>query len=166
MKVREAMKSFDRSVRPQDTVRLAIQIMRMEELPVLPVCEHGNLLGVVSLRDIQAISGGLSAGILSGIARRLRHVKDYVRVGYACVDPESDCLDAFVSMERQGLGLLYVTENGRLIGAISRDALQGSANSRLLAHTEASPWRRTAPVVAHHEPTDLSQSHQQKLVLH
>lgn len=47
---------------PTDTLRSAAQIMAEHDLGILPICEHGELVGMLSDRDItiRAVARGLS----------------------------------------------------------------------------------------------------------
>ncbi|MGQ3169229.1 MAG: CBS domain-containing protein [Methylophilus sp.] len=47
---------------PDDTLRSAAQLMAEHDLGILPICEHGELIGMLSDRDItiRAVAQGLS----------------------------------------------------------------------------------------------------------
>jgi len=60
MKIREIMTRDVQTVRPDDSIRRAAQLMDQLNVGILPVCDGRDLIGVVTDRDItiRAISAG------------------------------------------------------------------------------------------------------------
>jgi len=60
MKIREIMTRDVQTVRPDDSIRRAAQLMDQLNVGILPVCDGRDLVGVVTDRDItiRAISAG------------------------------------------------------------------------------------------------------------
>lgn len=147
MQVIEAMMPFDKSAHPQDTITRAARIMEEEDLPILPVCEHGKLVGVLGRSDLEAAAGTHGHSPLAGILDWVsgRQAKQYMRAGYACIDATAERLEALELMARQHTDWLYVTKDSSLLGIVSRGDLDGSLDTGQAAVTEPAPWRRVSP---------------------
>jgi len=81
-----------------------------------PVCEEGQVLGVVTVRDVQAVPTGLWPW------RRLREVMHPVSQDF-CIPPDWSVMQAMERMVQGGWDRLVVMENGEIVGLITRSAI-------------------------------------------
>ncbi|HEY9900064.1 MAG TPA: CBS domain-containing protein [Pantanalinema sp.] len=91
------------------------QKMRMENIGVIPVEENGQLVGVVTDRDIaiHAVAKGEVNQAVKGIMS-----KSLVTVG-----PNTSVEEAIQTMLQNNVRRLPVTENGHLVGMVSLEDL-------------------------------------------
>jgi signal-transduction protein with cAMP-binding, CBS, and nucleotidyltransferase domain len=126
MRCEELMKRDVQSIRPQDTVQLAAQRMRDENLGFLPVCDDsGQVLGTITDRDlaIRVLAGGMSA------ETRIEDV--FTHEVIAC-HPADDLYEAQAMMGRYHKSRIMCLDAGeRLVGVISlSDIAQQSSEAR------------------------------------
>jgi signal-transduction protein with cAMP-binding, CBS, and nucleotidyltransferase domain len=126
MRCEELMKRDVQSIRPQDTVQLAAQRMRDENLGFLPVCDDsGQVLGTITDRDlaIRVLAGGMSG------ETRIEDV--FTHEVIAC-HPSDDLYDAQAMMGRYHKSRIMCLDAGeRLVGVISlSDIAQQSSEAR------------------------------------
>jgi CBS domain-containing protein len=132
MKIREAMTPNPSCVRPNDTVQLAAQEMKLHNVGVLPVCDEGVLFGVITDRDIAVECVATGNNPIECL------VKDYMTANPFTVSPDADTEEAYELMGREQVRRLCVMESGKLIGIISLgdlavQALDAQQLSRTLA---------------------------------
>jgi CBS domain-containing protein len=144
MKVREAMTPHPSCVRPNDTVQLAAQEMKLHNIGVLPVYDDGVLFGVITDRDIAVECVATGNNPIECL------VKDYMTANPFTIGPEADTAEAYELMGREQVRRLCVMENGKLIGIISLgdlavQALDAQVLSRTLARI-SQPVRSGEPV--------------------
>lgn len=101
--------------------------------------QQGKLVGIVKRIDIEDAPG--VHGLLAGIFGRLvdRRVNQYMKTGYGCIGPDSESREALELMRRQSTDRLYVTENDRLLGIVSRGDLDGPLDPRQSGANWAQP---------------------------
>ena len=144
MKVREAMTPNPSCVRPNDTVQLAAQEMKLHNVGILPVCDEGLLFGVITDRDIAVECVATGNNPIDCM------VKDYMTANPITISPEADTGEAYELMGREQVRRLCVMEDGKLIGIISLgdlavQALDAQNLSRALARI-SQPVRSGEPV--------------------
>lgn len=144
MKVREAMTPNPSCVRPNDTVQLAAQEMKLHNVGVLPVYDEGMLFGVITDRDIAVECVATGNNPIECL------VKDYMTANPFTIGPEADTEEAYELMGREQVRRLCVMEGGKLIGIISLgdlavQALDAQQLSRTLARI-SQPVRSGEPV--------------------
>lgn len=81
-----------------------------------PVCEEGQVLGVVTVRDVQAISTALWPW------RRVREIMCPVSQSF-CIPPDWSVMQAMERMVQGGWDRLVVMEHGAVVGLITRSAI-------------------------------------------
>jgi CBS domain-containing protein len=144
MKVREAMTPAPSCVRPNDTVQLAAQEMKLHNVGVLPVCDDGMLFGVITDRDIAVQCVATGNNPIDCL------VRDYMTANAITIGPDSDTDEAYELMGREQVRRLCVMEDGKLIGIISLGDLAVQAlDAQNLARTLArisQPVRSGEPV--------------------
>jgi CBS domain-containing protein len=81
-----------------------------------PVCEGGQLLGVVTVRDVHALPIGLWP---------LRHVREIMRQASPalCIPPDWAVSQAMDRMAQSGLDRLVVIENEEIVGLVTQSAI-------------------------------------------
>ena len=112
MKIRDVMTPNPRTVSPNDTVQAAAQVMLAEDTGAVPVVDGGQVMAVVTDRDIVmrvvAEGGSLST-----------RVGDIASKGLVCVTPEMSTHEASELMSEHQIRRLPVVENDRLVGIVS-----------------------------------------------
>lgn len=144
MKVREVMTPNPASVRPNDTVLLAAQEMKLHNVGVLPVCDDNVLFGIITDRDIAVEC------VATGNNPSECLVKDYMTANPITISPEAETEEALELMGREQVRRLCVMENGKLVGIISLgdlavQALDAQSLGRALARI-SQPVRSGEPV--------------------
>jgi Zn-dependent protease/CBS domain-containing protein len=81
-----------------------------------PVCEGGQLLGVVTVRDVHALPIGLWP---------LRYVREIMRQASPalCIPPDWSVTQAMDRMAQSGLDRLVVIENEEIVGLVTQSAI-------------------------------------------
>ena len=121
-RVRDLMTRDVQSVTPNDRLSIADEMMRASRFRHLVVCEDGEVVGVVSQRDIvlAAISWVL------GIGRNAHEkaletcaVKEVMASNVTTVDPDAPLQQAAVLMTEHKIGCLPVLAGGELVGILT-----------------------------------------------
>lgn len=113
-RIREAMTPNARAVSPEQSLADAAQMMRDEDVGALPVVEEGQLVGIVTDRDI----------VVRAVAERVDPTS--IKVGEVAsrevvtVEPEQDLDEALTLMARHRVRRLPVVEGGRLVGVLAQ----------------------------------------------
>jgi len=107
-----------------------------------PVVQYGKLIGLITLDGVRAVPP--EAREYTTVAKAMIPLERVV-----VVPPNLSALDALQRMAREKVGRLLVTQNGELLGVVTRGDLMRSIRTR--QELEASEWRRitaipTAPV--------------------
>ncbi|HVV48363.1 MAG TPA: CBS domain-containing protein [Polyangia bacterium] len=134
MKVREVMTTDNLlSIGEDDSLAAAAHRMTWTPCRHLPVVRDGQVVGVISERDILARLAD---------SRRLDGPSDLVRTAMAkppvVADPEADIGEAAARMLSHRVGCLPVVTNGKLIGMLTRGDLLG----RIVAEMYTPPLDR------------------------
>jgi predicted transcriptional regulator len=115
--VRQAMVNQVVIVPPDMTVQDAVdQYFVAHGFGGFPVCEEGQVLGVVTVQDVQALPSALWSW---------RRVREIMRPASAaiCIPPDWSVMQAMERMIQCGLDRLVVMENGAIVGLITRSAI-------------------------------------------
>lgn len=115
--LREIMTPAPVSIAPSTSVVDAARLMRERDIGSLPVAENGNLLGIVTDRDL----------VVRGIAEMSidTQIRDIMSPDVVCLSPNDDLRQAEETMARHGIRRLPVCEGSQLVG-IGDVAVQGS----------------------------------------
>lgn len=132
MRVRDIMTTSVETITATDTIGHAARRMAEEDVGVLPVLSDGELIGIVTDRDI-AIRG-VAKGISAGASIR-RLMSEDVAV---CL-PDDDIETALALMSREQIHRMPVCdEHGKLVGIVGlTDATKFSALKKDVADTLA-----------------------------
>ena len=143
MKVSHVMRTPVTTVEPKETVHIAEGIMALGGFRHLPVVVDGELVGIVTDRDLLRAPAVLTH--LHGIddtraAGRALRVEDLMSKPVVTVGPETALAEAADVMLRKGLGSLPVLERGSLVAILTRsDIMRGVARSGAESADGAAP---------------------------
>lgn len=121
MQVAQIMTPYPRTLGPDDSIRRAAQIMRDEDIGVIPIVDaEGILAGIITDRDIavKAVAEGRDAD---------DSLEDCMTRQPDTVPGDTTVEQAMALMSRQQIRRLPVVENGRLIGIVSLGDIATSA---------------------------------------
>jgi CBS domain-containing protein len=137
----DVMKTVPQSVREDDSIRLAAEIMSAANIGFLPVCdEGGKVVGTLTDRDIviRAVARGFDSAI--------GHVADVMSRSVIACRPEDDLALAEQFMANYQISRLVVTdEDDVLAGVISLSDIAEHEPARRAARTLRSVAAREAP---------------------
>ena len=123
--IKSAMTAFPYSVDADATVGEAIEFMRRHEIRHLPVTEGGELIGVVSDRDIKLMLGPDFAYPQPSELK----VRDAMASDSYIVDLSTPLDTVLSHMAEHRLGSAVVTRKGKLVGVFtSTDACRAFAD--------------------------------------
>ena len=137
MKVREYMQKDPKTVTRDLTLREAASLFALKDVVGLPVVADRAVVGLVTRSDmlklfipeymdlIDNVSFIEDFGVLEpesffGMEGRLFLVEDVMRAEIPQISPDSSLLKAVVVMEKNNEDLLVVTENGEIMGILTR----------------------------------------------
>jgi CBS domain-containing protein len=106
---------------PSASIVGVAELMRDSGRHVIPVCEKGKFIGLVTERDIGASLASCGAnpdGRRAGELANSRH---------PMVSPGVDMMEAAKLMAQHGVQVLPVAINGRLLGLLTLDDLAGES---------------------------------------
>jgi CBS domain-containing protein len=113
MKVKEIMKASVVTVKPSDTVRRALQIMKDNKVNGTPVVDENNiLLGIVVKADIYRFL--IQPGHLEDCPIEWVMIKDVVRAY-----PDEDIIEVAKRLRKSNVIALPVVEGDYLVGIVS-----------------------------------------------
>lgn len=115
--VRQVMVHSVVTVPPDMTVQDAVdQYFVPHGFGGFPVCEEGQVLGLVTVQDVQAVSTALWSW------RRLRDIMCPMSPAFS-IPPDWSVMQAMERMVQGGYDRLVVMENGAIVGLITRSAI-------------------------------------------
>lgn len=124
--IRDAMTTDPRSVERSTSIVEVAQLMKSEDVGVIPVVDGGNLTGVVTDRDIvlRVVAEGNEAQSVT--------VGDIASSNLVTVDPQQDLDEALRLMaQHQVRRLPVVEEDGRLVGMLAQaDVARESSDAK------------------------------------
>ncbi|HZE22230.1 MAG TPA: CBS domain-containing protein, partial [Desulfobaccales bacterium] len=126
-RAREIMSFPVKSISPELTLEKAEVILNRYNINALPVMTDGKLLGLISRQTIEK-------GIYHGLKRH--PVKDYMNTEVESVDPEAAIAEIRDRLVLSKQRILPVTEDGQVIGLISRTDLL----HLLISEDEEAQW--------------------------
>jgi len=115
--VRQVMVQRVVTLLPDMTVQDAVdQYFVAQGCGEFPVCEEGQVLGVVSVRDVQALPTTLWPW------RRVREIMRPTSTAF-CIPPDWSIMQAMDRMVQGGWDCLVVMENGEIVGLVTQSAI-------------------------------------------
>ena len=129
MKVREIMSNRVLSLRHNDTVSQAAQMLSNHNVGSLPVVTDGELVGIITDRDIvlRCVAGRSDATQM--------RVGEIMSTRVVTVSPEDSVKRAMDVMAAHQVRRLPVTEGRRVVGMLSLAGIARAASSEHLAET-------------------------------
>jgi CBS domain-containing protein len=141
MKVREVMERLVVSVSPQTTYEEAAKIMHRHGFSGLPVVDStGKLVGILSEKDLfralyphyedyarkteEFPHGDAEAEQIEEV--RKNSISSYMTKGVLSVEADAPLMKAGGMMLARGIHRLPVTENGQMIGIVTREQIYGA----------------------------------------
>jgi CBS domain-containing protein len=97
------------TVKGEDTLDLAVQLMAWGGLRHLPVLKDGRLIGLLSERDV----------LRAGRAARARLVRDEMSAPVQVATPDEDLSEVEERFVREKIGCMPVLDRGRLVGLLT-----------------------------------------------
>ena len=147
MKVKELMTRKVIALAPDDKVDRLFFLFNIENIRHVPVVSaKGELLGIVSDRDLKKILGGRKRQMERPDGTKFtlstRKIRTIMRRQPYTIDPEANAADAAALMAKRKIGALPVVNKGKLVGIItSTDILRAFVKlSNLLE-----PFTQTSP---------------------
>ena len=128
------------AVAPQDPVTHVLQLMSQLDIGLVVVLEAGQLVGVLSERDLVRLAGQAGVGALGE-----RTVADLMTRDVATVGPDEPFGRCMALMEQRGARHLPVVDAGRVIAVVTvRDLLREAVAHHRLVLAEIERERLTA----------------------
>ncbi|HEY0724305.1 MAG TPA: CBS domain-containing protein, partial [Pyrinomonadaceae bacterium] len=110
------------SLKPDDTLRLANDVISLGRVRHIPIVEDGRLVGVLSERDLI----GTAANRIFGLKQKTRSallktlfIKDIMKKRVLTVEPETKIREAARLMAAKKIGCLPVVSEGALVGLVT-----------------------------------------------
>ncbi len=126
--VREIMKTEVTTLGRNDTLQLAQDIMTLGRVRHFPVLEDGELVGVMSQRDLYKASLGSVMKYGEKAQREFLDtiaVKEVMKYPPVTIAPQASVQEAARLMLKEKIGCLPVLDNGELVGIVTEtDMLQ------------------------------------------
>ncbi|MFQ5842873.1 MAG: CBS domain-containing protein [Thermodesulfobacteriota bacterium] len=122
MKVKDIMVKDVATLRLNDELSLADDIMELGRIRHLPVVEEGQLVGIISERDLFKASLASALGYGAKAKREFMKavaVKEVMVDKVITISPEASVEEAGKVMLEKKIGCLPVVEEGNLIGLIT-----------------------------------------------
>jgi CBS domain-containing protein len=112
MKVKDLMTSDPAKVGPDDVIAMAATLMKQEDCGAIPVVRDGELIGIVTDRDItiRVVAAGRDA--------KTTKVSEIMSADPITIAPDADVAEAATTMAKSQIRRLPVVENGQLLGII------------------------------------------------
>ncbi len=124
MKVQEIMTKDAKSCTLGTNLATAVELMWSADCGVLPVVEDGELVGIVTDRDIC-----IALGTRNRLAKDINAGEVATRGVQTCA-PHDDINTAMATMRRAKVRRLPVTENGRLEGLLALNDIIEAVNGK------------------------------------
>jgi CBS domain-containing protein len=120
--VSEIMMGSPVTLKPDDTLDLANDIISLGRIRHIPVVDGGKLIGIISERDLM----GAAANRIFGLKQRSKSallksvlIKDIMRKRVVTVDPDTPITNAAHLMADKKIGCVPVLSEGALVGLVT-----------------------------------------------
>ena len=120
--VGECMAADPATVAPQDSLQRVIELLRLRDIRAVPVVEDGQLVGIVTDRDVRQVA---PAYPLFRDEVEIRHYTEHLTVTAAMtadpmtVTPATPLVEAAKILETYRISSLPVVEDFRVVGMLS-----------------------------------------------
>ncbi len=126
MKIRELMTTNVHTIRPDEDLEVARQLMLWCGFRHLPVVDAGRLVGIVSERDILARKAASREALESGHGSHAQTARDAMRTPVETVGPDDDAYAAASLMSGRRIGCLPVVDATGVVGIVTTTDLLGA----------------------------------------
>jgi CBS domain-containing protein len=120
--VSEIMMGSPVTLKPDDTLDLANDIITLGRIRHIPVVENGKLLGIITERDLMGTAAnrifGLKQKSKSALLKKVR-IKDVMKRRVIMVEPDTPIKDAAYLMAHKKIGCVPVLSEGALVGLVT-----------------------------------------------
>jgi CBS domain-containing protein len=120
--VREIMMGSPVTLKPEDTLDLANDVIALGRIRHIPVLEDGRLVGLLSERDLI----GAAANQIFGLKQKSKSallktvlIKDIMKKKVVTVAPNTTIRDAAQLMANKKIGCVPVLSDGALVGLLT-----------------------------------------------
>jgi CBS domain-containing membrane protein len=120
--VREIMTGSPVTLKPEDTLDLANDIISLGRIRHIPVVEDGRLVGLLSERDLM----GAAATEIFGLKQKRKSallktvlIKDVMKKKVMTIKPDASIKEAAHLMADKKIGCVPVIESGTLVGLLT-----------------------------------------------
>ncbi|HEU4341499.1 MAG TPA: CBS domain-containing protein [Candidatus Binatia bacterium] len=120
--VREIMMSSPVTLKPEDTLDLANDVISLGRIRHIPITEDGRLVGMLTERDLM----GAAAAEIFGLKHKQKSallksvlIKDVMKKKVITVAPETKIKDAAHLMAAKKIGCVPVLSEGTLVGLVT-----------------------------------------------
>jgi CBS domain-containing membrane protein len=120
--VREIMTGSPVTLKPENTLDLANDVISLGRIRHIPVVEDGRLVGLLSERDLI----GAAATTIFGLRQKRKSallktvlIKDVMKKRVISVKPDTPIKDAAHLMADKKIGCVPVVESGTLVGLLT-----------------------------------------------
>jgi CBS domain-containing membrane protein len=120
--VREIMMGSPVTMKPEDTLDLANDVISLGRIRHIPVVEDGRLVGLLSERDLM----GAAATTIFGLKQRSKSallksvlVKDVMKRRVVTVKPDTSIKETARLMKEKKIGCVPVVNEGNLVGLVT-----------------------------------------------
>lgn len=113
MKVKDVMTNDVASLRPEDSIERAAELMKELNIGSLPVCEGKKVIGIVTDRDIAL------RAVAEGKDNRNHTVKEVMSSNPVVIDPHADVSEAAKLMSDNQIRRIPIVESNSLVGMVS-----------------------------------------------
>ncbi len=120
--VRDRMSRSPVTITSDESLQTAMELLHKHNVRELPVVEHGELIGIVTDRDLREIAPSYP---VFRDQEEIRYYLQNLKVAKAMtvdplkISPERSLLEAAKVLHTYRIGALPVVEGGRLVGIIS-----------------------------------------------
>ena len=120
--VREIMMGSPVTLKPDETLDLANDVISLGRIRHIPIMEDGRLVGVLSERDMM----GAATTTIFGLKRKSKSallksvlIKDVMKKKVVTVKPDTPIKDAAHLMKEKKIGCVPVVNEGSLVGLVT-----------------------------------------------
>ena len=120
--VREIMMGSPVTLKPDETLDLANDVISLGRIRHIPIVEDGRLVGLLSERDMM----GATTTTIFGLKRKSKSallksvlIKDVMKKKVVTVKPDTPIKDAAHLMKAKKIGCVPVVDEGSLVGLVT-----------------------------------------------
>lgn len=113
MRVKDVMTNDVASLKPEDSIERAAELMKEFNIGSLPVCEGKKVIGIVTDRDIAL------RAVAEGKDNRNQTVKDVMSSNPVVIDSQADVKEAAKLMSDNQIRRIPIVESNSLVGMVS-----------------------------------------------